>query len=336
MTVRLDDVAARATAQSLETILGELEAQPESPARTLAFDAVDALLQLHGEGLARIVTAHREGRLSNELLGSDEVVSQLLAVHGLVRSAARQEPLVQLERRKPTEEDAEDEIIDGLGDLATECQLCAAPITANHRHLLDGEARQLVCACDACALTFDGRAEAHAGTTRRYRLIPRRVRSLDATAIDEDQWTRLELPVDIAFMFMSSSAGRPVAFYPGPMGTTESVLPLPAWDEIVSKSPILATLEPDVEAILVHRTHGARDYWLVPVDECYRLAGAMRATWEGISGGDAVRSAIRAFFRRLEARDAASRRHQSGTGAVAAGVSLEQTTTILEGSCPTT
>lgn len=294
--MRLDDLAARATAQSLDAILSELDTQPESDARALGLDAVDAMLQLYAEGLTRLVSAYREGRLTEELLGHDDVVSQLLEVHGLVTRAAPA-PLIQLERRRP---DADAPLVAGFEDGETQCQLCAAPIGANHRHLLDTERRELSCACVACALLFDGRTAA--GT--RYVLVPRRYQALDRAMLDDGLWEKLELPVDVAFMFVSSSAKRPVAFYPGPMGTTESALPLPAWEDIAARNPVIATLAPDVEAVLVRRTRGARDYWVVPVDECYRLAGAMRATWEGISGGDRMRAAVDAFFRRLQARDA--------------------------------
>jgi hypothetical protein len=96
------------------------------------------------------------------------------------------------------------------------------------------------------------------------------------------------------------------------MGTTESALPLPAWEDVVAASPVLTTLEPDVEAVLVRRTRGARDYWICPVDECYRLAGAMRMTWEGISGGDRMRDTVDAFFRRLSTRAPRPPRVRSG------------------------
>jgi hypothetical protein len=44
----------------------------------------------------------------------------------------------------------------------------------------------------------------------------------------------------------------------------------------------------------------------VPIDRCYELVGIIKATWEGISGGDAVRNAVEAFFARLpDARSAA-------------------------------
>ena len=38
---------------------------------------------------------------------------------------------------------------------------------------------------------------------------------------------------------------------------------------------------------------------IVPIDRCYELVGMIKATWEGISGGDAVQNAVEAFFARL-------------------------------------
>jgi hypothetical protein len=313
MTVRLDDVAARATAQSLDELLAQLENEPDSRAKELAFDIVDGLLQLYGEGLARLVTAQRDGRLSAEFLGADDVVAQLLVIHDLLPRSAHPAELVQLGRRRPAEAEDDAALLLAAADGATECNLCAAPIAANHRHLLDLEHRQFACACQACSLLFDAAipspsvagAPSRAGSagdlrfTQRYRLIPRRHLVLDPKLLDDGLWERLEVPVDIAFVFKSSAANRAVAFYPGPMGTTESALPLPAWEEIVARSSVLSTLEPDVEAVLVRRTRGAREYMIVPVDECYRLAGAMRMTWEGISGGDRMRKTVDAFFRRV-------------------------------------
>lgn len=299
MTVRLDDVAAQATAQALDDTLAELEREPASRTRTLAMDAVDALMLLYGEGLARITLAERDGRLADVLRGKDDVVTQLLAIHDLLPRSAHPPAFVQLGRRRDPIGEDEAALFGAAAHAEEKCQLCAAPIPADHRHLIDVERRQLTCACAACAILFDARTAAHT----RYRLVPRRYRSLDRTLLDGGLWEQLELPVDVAFMFFSSSANRPVAFYPGPMGTTESSLPLPAWEEIIARAPVLSTLEPDLEAVLVRRTRGAREYMIVPVDECYRLAGAMRVTWQGISGGDAMRAAVDAFFRRLARRD---------------------------------
>ena len=43
------------------------------------------------------------------------------------------------------------------------------------------------------------------------------------------------------------------AYYPSPMGPTESLLELDAWAALEAANPVLATLEPDVEALLVNR-----------------------------------------------------------------------------------
>ncbi len=296
MTIRLDDAAARSTAAALDAALDELEQLPDSRARTLAFDAVDALLQLHGEALARIVAAHRDGTIANALSAGDEVISQLLVVHGLLRMPAQPaSELVQLRRR-------DSEPAEHPGAHA-QCELCAEPIAGNHRHLADIEQRRLLCACPACAILFD-RTEVGG----RYRLVPRRYQSLDSASMESGWWDRLQLPVDIAFLLVSSKTGAPVASYPGPMGTTESEVPLPAWSELASANPVVATLLPDVEAVLVRRTRGARDYWLVPVDECYTLAGIMRSTWQGISGGDEMRGAVDAFFKKLASHAASPTR----------------------------
>ena len=35
-------------------------------------------------------------------------------------------------------------------------------------------------------------------------------------------------------------------------------------------------MEPDVEALLINRVGPAREYFLAPIDECYRLVGLIR------------------------------------------------------------
>jgi hypothetical protein len=57
----------------------------------------------------------------------------------------------------------------------------------------------------------------------------------------------------------------------------------------------------DVEALLVNRARGARDAWLVPLSDCYRLVAVVRAHWKGISGGDDVTREIARFFASLPA-----------------------------------
>ncbi len=176
------------------------------------------------------------------------------------------------------------------------CELCSEPIPPEHRHMLDVSRRELLCACRACATLF-GSTAASAG---HYRLIPdRRLRIADFELSDV-AWEELRLPVDIAFLFHSTPDDRVVAFYPSPMGPTESLLKLEAWRDLEAANPVLQTLEPDVEALLVNRARGARQHWLVPIDECYALVGLIRTNWKGLTGGKQVWEEIGRFFDRLE------------------------------------
>jgi hypothetical protein len=193
------------------------------------------------------------------------------------------------------------------------CELCSERIEAEHRHLLDLQTRQLLCACRACSILFD-RPEA---PTERYRLVPSRRLRLEDFRLDELTWERLRLPVEMAFFFRSSAAGRVTAFYPSPMGATESRLEIDAWSEIEAANPVLAGMASDVEALLVDRSRGARRQWLVPIEDCYRLVAVIRTSWRGLSGGKEVWVEIERFFERLEAR--ARPRGQAGNPNAAEG-----------------
>jgi hypothetical protein len=166
------------------------------------------------------------------------------------------------------------------------CELCNVPIAADHRHLLDPATRGLLCACRPCGLLFDRGG--------RYTLVPTRRTRLDEDHLSDLEWEELRLPVDIAFFLHSSAEGRDMAFYPGPMGATESQLPL--------QLDVLRTIEPDVEALLVDRHLGAREHWIVPIDDCFRLVGIVRTHWRGLTGGKDVWAEIGQFFDGLERR----------------------------------
>lgn len=178
------------------------------------------------------------------------------------------------------------------------CELCGEPLLAEHRHLLDLESRRLLCACRACSMLFDRRA-AGGG---HYRLIPGRRLRLDDFELDDVAWERLRIPVEMAFFFFSSAAERVVAFYPSPMGATESRLELTAWAELQRANPALAAIEHDVEALLVNRARGKRGGWIVPVDDCYRLVAVIRTRWRGFTGGKEVWTEIERFFDELDRR----------------------------------
>ena len=108
------------------------------------------------------------------------------------------------------------------------------------------------------------------------------------------------------FFFRSSLEGRTIALYPSPAGAVESLLPLEAWGEIVDVNPALHRLRPDIEALLVNRVghaHGMKsaEYYIAPIDECFKLVGLIRSNWKGLSGGTEVWTEIGNFFTRLRA-----------------------------------
>ena len=138
-----------------------------------------------------------------------------------------------------------------------QCELCNAPIPTAHRHLLELSSRELMCACRPCSLLFDRGGSGNG----RYKLVPERRLRLEDFAMSELAWEELRIPVDMAFLFYSSAEGKVVAYYPGPMGPTESQLELSSWQELERENPILAKMEPDVEALLVNRVGGARRHW---------------------------------------------------------------------------
>ena len=143
----------------------------------------------------------------------------------------------------------------------------------------------------ACCSTARGAGGGH------YRLVPERRLRLTGFELADAAWEELRIPVDMAFFFHSSAAERVVAFYPGPMGATESLLELSAWEAIEGANPVLAGMEPDVEALLVNRARGARDYWLVPIDDCYGLVGLIRTRWRGLTGRQGGMGGDRALLR---------------------------------------
>ena len=186
------------------------------------------------------------------------------------------------------------------------CDLCGEPIPPEHRHLLEVSTREMMCACRPCSILFD-RSAASEG---RYRLVPDRRLFLEDFEMDDVQWESLRVPVDMAFFFYNTPAERVVAFYPSPMGPTESLLTLSAWEELETHNPILREMERDVEALLVNRVRGAREHFLVPIAECYGLVGLIRTNWRGLSGGREVWEKIEQFFGELRRRSRTAERRE--------------------------
>jgi hypothetical protein len=178
------------------------------------------------------------------------------------------------------------------------CEMCAAPIGAEHSHVVNLDSRGLMCTCRACYLLFTDEA-----ATLRYRAVPERYLSFGELTLDARAWDELEIPVGLAFLFHNSVQERTVAFYPGPAGATESELPLLAWQRIVDANPGLAVVRPDVEALLLRRTEaGSGSCHLVPIDACYELVGRLRQLWRGFDGGQQAHEAMDEFFATVQER----------------------------------
>jgi hypothetical protein len=177
------------------------------------------------------------------------------------------------------------------------CELCREPIADEHGHVVDVVGRGLLCACRGCYLLFtsEGSGGGH------FKAVPDRFEALPELRMSLGQWDRLQIPVEVAFFFVNSALARVCGFYPSPAGATESLLPLDAWDDLVSSNPELATLEPDVEALLVRADSrgGAPRCFIVPIDACYELVGDLRRLWKGFDGGQEARVALDDFFDRV-------------------------------------
>jgi hypothetical protein len=180
------------------------------------------------------------------------------------------------------------------------CELCTEPIPPEHGHLVDLKARNLLCACRGCYLLFmaEGSGGAH------YRAVPERYLAFPGFQLSRAQWDSLQIPVGVAFFFLNSLLQRVAAFYPGPAGATESELALDTWDEVTAANPLLASMQPDVEAFLVRTEPSGEgtECFIVPIDACYELVGRLRQLWRGFDGGREAHEAMEAFFARVRAR----------------------------------
>jgi len=184
------------------------------------------------------------------------------------------------------------------------CEFCTEELNEEHSHVVNTETRSLMCSCRGCWFLF---APDGAGGGK-YRAVPEDVVQDPSFRLSDSDWDSLQIPVGMAFFFhqtdLETGVADAVAFYPGPAGATESMLPLETWDQLVADNPILATMLPDVQALLVHRPPGdmGRLVFIVPIDVCYELVGIIRRYWKGFDGGEEANQAIGQFFDRLGER----------------------------------
>ncbi len=173
------------------------------------------------------------------------------------------------------------------------CDTCGAALKGEHAHNFDPVSRRIRCACSSCAVLY----------VTVYKPIPRRVRALPDFQMSDSQWDDLVIPISLAFFTYSTPAQKVIALYPGPAGAAESLLRLDAWEDIRNANPELQGMQPDVEALLVNRVGEAHDYFLAPIDDCYKLVGLIRLHWRGLSGGAVVWGEIAHFFDELRRKE---------------------------------
>jgi Family of unknown function (DUF5947) len=173
------------------------------------------------------------------------------------------------------------------------CELCPLSLADDHKHLLDLEERRIVCVCPTCWSMRSGEA--------RYRPTGSRTLWLEPFALSDELWASFQIPIGLAFFLRSTTTGGIVALYPSPAGATESELDLDAWDRLLEANPMLEDLDPDAEALIVNRLSTPHAHAIAPLDDCYRLVGIIKSTWEGISGGSAMEAAVERYFDDLRA-----------------------------------
>jgi hypothetical protein len=187
-------------------------------------------------------------------------------------------------------------LVTGLGRLArpapveeTEiCELCKRPLSSDHRHLLELDERRILCTCEPCLAVQSGLAN--------YCPVSTRTLWLDGFVFPDELWAAFQLPIGLAFFMRSTGTNTVVALFFNDTAATESELHLESWTKLVELNPILLDLEADAEALVVNRITEPAQHAIVPIDECYRLVGLIKSTWQGISGGNAIEDAVPKFF----------------------------------------
>ncbi|MGI8727621.1 MAG: DUF5947 family protein [Solirubrobacterales bacterium] len=176
------------------------------------------------------------------------------------------------------------------------CDLCGSPISADHRHLLHLDERRMLCSCETCWNERSGEPS--------YRPAGARVAWLGEFELPDEAWASFQIPIGLAFFMRTGDPVRTFAFYPSPAGATESEIDEAAWQRLTDLNPQIGGLERDCEALIINRMSDQHQFAVAPIDECYRLVGMIKTTWEGISGGSGPQEAIERFFAELRIRSA--------------------------------
>ena len=118
--------------ERVERLTGELEGLPDSPARAVAEELVGAVLEFHGDALARLLST-MELSEARQMVEEDEVVASLLLIHDLYPVALEERVVEALDSVRPYMESHGGDVDflgveDGVAHLRLEgsCSGCAA------------------------------------------------------------------------------------------------------------------------------------------------------------------------------------------------------------------
>jgi hypothetical protein len=144
------------------------------------------------------------------------------------------------------------------------CELCGGRVDDLHRHVVDVERHAMCCACRACAMLFS-----HDRGQGRFRTVPERVRASPAFTMTPATWAELGVPAPVGY-FVRDAADRHWVCYPGSIGLIRADVSAAQWAAIAATTALAGALEPEVDALLVHRRAAAAfECFVLPVAAGY-------------------------------------------------------------------
>lgn len=186
------------------------------------------------------------------------------------------------------------------------CDFCASEIKGEHRHLIEPGSKSVACACNICVLTSSSLRKITSQGAFHYKIIPELYSVVSDFVMPEEVWASLSIPVDMAFFVYSSTKEDLEVFFPSPLGPIQSELSQHSKSLLKTMNPIIKVLSHednrDALALLVNRTETSSEYFLIPIDQCYKLIGLMRKNWRGFGGGKEMHVMIAQFFQELRSK----------------------------------
>jgi hypothetical protein len=171
------------------------------------------------------------------------------------------------------------------------CDFCGKSVS-KHRNMIKVSEMRFMRACEMCSFIQSVRGD--------YKLIPTQIKFLKDFYISEELRMEFIIPVNIAFFVFNSSRNSIVASYPAPSGAIELNLKMETWKKLETINSTIKDLKSDIEALLVNRLEMPVQYYIAPINLCYKLVEIIKTTQKGVFGGKQTEYAIQNFFRELK------------------------------------